>query len=126
VPSLARKTVRDTELLGHFIPADTMVALSPWVNHLLPEYWTAPDLFDPDRFGEARREDKSHRYAWMPFGGGAHKCIGMHFGLLEVKTLLHQILTRYKLSIPADYQVRWDSTALPAPSDGLPVHLERL
>jgi cytochrome P450 len=126
VPSLARKTVRDTELLGHFIPADTMVALSPWVNHLLPDYWTEPDRFDPDRFGEARHEDKSHRYAWLPFGGGAHKCIGMHFGMLEVKTLLHQILTRYKLSIPAGYQVRWDSTALPAPSDGLPVHLERL
>jgi cytochrome P450 len=126
VPSLARKAVRDTEILGHFIPAGTMIGLGPWVNHMLPEYWTEPDLFDPDRFGEARREDKAHRYAWMPFGGGAHKCIGMHFGMFEVKTLLHQMLTRYKWSVPADYQVRWDSTALPLPSDGLPVALERL
>jgi cytochrome P450 len=123
---MARKTVRDTEVLGHYIPANTMIALGPWVNHMLPEFWTEPDRFDPERFSEARREDKSHRYAYMPFGGGAHKCIGMHFGMLEVKTLLHQMLTRYQWSVPADYTVRWDSTALPAPSDGLPVSLERL
>ncbi|MEV4316999.1 cytochrome P450 [Actinocrispum sp. NPDC049592] len=126
VPSLARRTVRDTELLGHFVPANTMVALSPWVNHMLPEYWSSPDLFDPERFSESRREDKSHRYAWMPFGGGAHKCIGMHFGMLEVKTLLHQMLTNYRWTIPPEYVVRWDATALPLPSDGLPVVLERL
>jgi cytochrome P450 len=125
VPSMARKTVRDTEVLGHYIPANTMVALSPWVNQMLPEFWTEPDTFDPERFSEARHEDKSHRYAWMPFGGGAHKCIGMHFGMLEVKTLLHQMLTRYRWSVPSDYTVRWDSTALPAPADGLPVVLER-
>ncbi|MFB9304953.1 cytochrome P450 [Kibdelosporangium philippinense] len=126
VPSLARKTVRDTEILGHFVPADTMISLGPWVNQMLPEYWSEPSHFDPERFSEDRREDKAHRYAWMPFGGGAHKCIGMHFGMLEVKTLLHQMVTRYRWSVPQDYKVRWDSTALPAPSDGLPVTLERL
>jgi cytochrome P450 len=126
VPTMARKTVKDTEVLGHYIPANTMIGLGPWVNHMLPEYWTNPDDFDPDRFGEERREDKSHRYAWMPFGGGAHKCIGMHFGMLEVKTLLHQMLTTYQWSVPQDYRVRWDSTSLPAPSDGLPVSLKRL
>jgi cytochrome P450 len=126
VPSLARKTVRDTEILGHYIPANTMIGLGPWVNQMLPEYWTDPDRFDPERFSEERREDKVHRYAWMPFGGGAHKCIGMHFGMQEVKTLLHQMLTRYQWSVPPDYKVRWDSTALPAPADGLPVRLELL
>jgi len=126
VPSLARKTVRDTEVLGHYIPADTMIAVGLWVNHVLPEYWPNPDVFDPERFTEPRREDKSHRYAWMPFGGGAHKCIGMHFGMLEAKALLHQILTTHRWSVPEDYVVRWDSTALPAPADGLPVVWERL
>jgi cytochrome P450 len=126
VPTMARKTVKDTEVLGHFIPAGTMLGLGPWVNHMLPDYWTNPDDFDPLRFSEERREDKNHRYAWMPFGGGAHKCIGMHFGMLEVKTLLHQMLTRYEWSVPQDYRVRWDSTSLPAPTDGLPVTLKRL
>ncbi|WP_237774327.1 cytochrome P450 [Actinosynnema sp. ALI-1.44] len=125
VPSLARKTVRDTEILGHYIPANTMISLTPWVTQMLPELWPNPTRFDPERFSEQRREDKVHRYAWLPFGGGAHKCIGLHFGMLEVKTLLHQLLANYRLSVPEDYEVRWDTTALPAPSDGLPITLMR-
>ncbi|WP_312878760.1 cytochrome P450, partial [Amycolatopsis echigonensis] len=43
----------------------------------MPECWTDPDTFDPDRFAPHRRENHSHRFAWVPFGGGVHKCIGM-------------------------------------------------
>jgi cytochrome P450 len=126
VPTMARKTIKDTEVLGHYIPANTMVALAPWVNHLLPEYWTDPYLFDPLRFSDERREDKVHRYAWMPFGGGVHKCIGMHFGMLEVKTLLHELVRNFRWEMPESYQVRWDTTSLPVPADQLPINLTRL
>jgi cytochrome P450 len=81
--------------------------------------------FDPERFNTERREDKSHRYAWMPFGGGAHKCIGLHFGTLEVKALLHEMLRAYRWSVPSDYTARWDYVSLPVPVDGLPVRLEK-
>jgi cytochrome P450 len=123
VPSLVRRTVRDTDLLGHHVPSDTLVSVTPWVNHLLPEYWPNPHHFDPERFAEGRREDKVHRYAWMPFGGGVHKCIGMHFGMYEVKSLVHELVRRFEWSVPAGYSVRWDPTALPIPTDGLPVAL---
>jgi cytochrome P450 len=123
VPSLVRRTVRDTDLLGHHVPSGTLVSVTPWVNHLLPEYWPDPHRFDPERFAEGRREDKVHRYAWMPFGGGVHKCIGMHFGMYEVKSLVHELVRRFEWSVPAGYSVRWDPTALPIPTDGLPVTL---
>ncbi len=95
-----RETVRDTDLLGYFLPADTMVVTWPSMNHRLPELWTDPDKFDPDRFAEPRNEHKKHRYAFAPFGGGAHKCIGMMFGQLEVKTVMHRLLRRYRLELP--------------------------
>ncbi|WP_158893664.1 cytochrome P450, partial [Amycolatopsis anabasis] len=125
VPSMTRKTVRDTEVLGHYLPANTLVGVAPTINHFTPECWTNPFDFDPERFNEERREDKSHRYAWIPFGGGAHKCIGLHFGTLEVKALLHEMLRAYRWSVPADYEVRWDYVSLPVPVDGLPVRLIR-
>jgi cytochrome P450 len=125
VPSMPRMTLKDTEVLGHYIPANTMVSVTPWVNHLLPEYWPNPRVFDPLRFSEDRREDKVHRYAWMPFGGGVHKCIGMHFGMLEVKTLLHELLRNFHWDMPEGYEVRWDTTSLPVPADRLPVRLRR-
>lgn len=125
-PGPIRRTVRDTEVLGHYIPADTQVLLGTWANHLMPEYWTDPLRFDPERFAEPRREDRSHRFAWLPFGGGVHKCIGMHFGTLEVKTVLDALLRNYTWSFPASYEVQWRYTSLPFPKDDLPITLNRL
>lgn len=124
VPSLGRRAVADTSLLGHYIPAGTLVSVTPGVNHFVDGCWSVPDSFDPERFAEPRREDKSHRFAWIPFGGGAHKCIGMHFGTLEVKALLHEMLRNYRWTLPAGYHARWDHTSLPIPYDGLPLRLQ--
>ena len=62
----------------------------------------------------------------MPFGGGAHKCIGMAFGTNEVKALLHTMLTHYEFEIPADYEIEWDHTSLVMPTDDFPVTLRPL
>ena len=79
VPSLPRVAVRDTEVGGFHVPAGSFVTVSPYMNHYLPELWPDPTRFDPDRFAPDRREDRSHRLAFEPFGAGVHKCIGMHF-----------------------------------------------
>jgi cytochrome P450 len=126
VPGLPRRAVRDCEYKGYRIPAGHMVQISPWFTHTNPEYWSEPLRFDPERFGEARAEDKAHPFLWVPFGGGAHKCIGLHFGEMEVKAILHQLLLRYRWSVPQGYEMRQDFTSLPIPRDRLPVRLERI
>jgi cytochrome P450 len=79
VPVLARRTVKETEVLGVRVPADQLVAVMLHHSHHDPAIWTDPDRFDPERFAEHRREDKRHRAAWEPFGGGVHKCLGLFF-----------------------------------------------
>ncbi|MGN2636618.1 cytochrome P450 [Nocardia takedensis] len=125
VPFIMRKAVKDTEIAGYYVPAGTNVMLGAVANHFLPEYWTDPWKFDPDRFGPDRREDKSHRYAWMPFGAGVHKCIGMYFAMYEVKAMLHTMLCHYDWDFPADYEMPWQMSALPYPKDGVPITLRR-
>jgi cytochrome P450 len=125
VPSMPRKTVRDTEVLGHAIPAGTLVGTSPQFTHHLAAYWPAPDRFDPERFSAQRREDKVHQYAWVPFGGGVHKCIGLHFGGMEVKAVMHRFIRHYGWSVAPDYVLPVDWKSLPRPTDGLPVRLTR-
>lgn len=122
-----RQTVRDTELLGFYIPKGTNVIAYPGMNHRLPELWTNPLTFDPERFMEPRSEHKRHRYAFTPFGGGAHKCIGMAFGQLEVKVILHRLLRKYRfeLSRPG-YKAKWDYAGMPVPMDGMPIVLREL
>lgn len=127
LPFNMRQAVRDTDLLGYHVPAGTNVVTWPGMNHRLPELWTEPDTFDPNRFAEPRAEHKRHRYAFAPFGGGAHKCIGMVFGQLEIKTVLHRLLRRYRLELAGPgYQPRWDYGGMPVPMDGMPIVLRPL
>lgn len=125
VPALVRRTTEDTELLGHFVPKGTMVVVAPGATHSLGDHWVNVDDFDPLRHAEPRNEHKAHRFGFVPFGGGAHKCIGMAFGTNEVKALLHAMLSTYEFEIPADYEIEWDNTSLVMPTDEFPVTLRR-
>jgi cytochrome P450 len=126
VPSLPRVAVRETSLNGYRIPEGAFVTVSPFYNHHDPAYWPDPTRFDPDRFSAERREDHSHRMAFEPFGGGVHKCIGMHFAGIQVRAIFHELLRTYRWSVPDDYVWPLDLAALPFPRDRLPVRLERL
>jgi cytochrome P450 len=124
LPFNVRRAVRDTEICGYYIPEGTNINLWPGMNHRLPELWTDPERFDPDRFAEPRSEHKRHRYAFAPFGGGAHKCIGMVFGQLEVKTVMHRLLRNYRLELPhPGYVPKYDFAGMPLPIDGVPIVL---
>jgi cytochrome P450 len=126
VPGVTRRANRETELLGYRVPKGAYLAVHLWGLHHLPELWPDPERFDPERFAEHRREDKVHRFAYMPFGNGVHKCIGMYFGGMEVKAAMHQLLQRYRLQVRPDYRMPVDWVSLPRPKDGLPLTLHRM
>ncbi len=126
VPGVTRRANRDTELLGYRVPAGSYIAVHLWGVHHMEEVWPDPERFDPERFAEDRREDKVHRYAYLPFGNGIHKCIGMYFGGMEVKAAMHQLLQRFRLTVEPGYRMPIDWVSLPRPKDGLPIRLHRL
>ncbi len=127
LPFNIRRAVRDTSIQGYFVPAGTNINLWPGMNHRLPELWDDPHKFDPDRFAEPRSEHKRHRYAFAPFGGGAHKCIGLVFGQLEIKAVMHRVLRNYRLELPhPGYTPRYDYAGMPLPVDGMPIVLRPL
>ena len=93
--SIPRYLSKDVELSGYAIPAGTRTGVNIFQTHRDQEYWSNPEQFDPDRFD--RKEDKKHPYQFIPFGGGVHKCIGMHLSMMEAKILLRSIFQ--KLSV---------------------------
>lgn len=123
LPQLARRVVKPTTVLDQPLATGTYVMPILWFNHYSPELWSRPTEFDPLRFAPDRAEDKAHRYAWMPFGGGIHHCIGMHFATAVVNAVLEQLLQRYEWSVQPGYEMTWDRRGLPTPADGLPVRL---
>src|SRR6266404_8881673 len=78
VPSMPRRAVRDFSFKGYDLPAGTLVGVNPLFTHHMPEYWPEPDKFDPMRFSDEAQRTR-HRFAWVPYGGGAHMCLGLHF-----------------------------------------------
>ena len=126
VGALARQAIKDTEIDGHYIPAGTRLFLGLYNTMRMEPWWNDPDTFDPERFTPERAEDQSHKYAWTPFGGNVHKCIGMHFGAMEVKAIMHQLLLRNSLHVDPGYEPPIDYGTGPFPADGLPIELRPL
>ncbi len=125
VPSLPRRALRDFEFGGYRIPAGAAVGISPAGVHMMDEYWPEPAKFDPLRFTPEQVAAR-HKYAWIPFGGGAHMCIGLHFAYMQVKVLIAQLLTRYRIEIEPDYAPKWQPWPIPKPKDGLRVRFAGL
>ena len=119
-PSLPRRALREFTFGGYTIPAGTPVGISPAAVHMMEEYWPEPAKFDPLRF-TPEQVAKRHKYAWVPFGGGAHMCLGLHFAYMQVKILLAHVLTRYHIDIAPGYEPKWQPWPIPKPSDGLRV-----
>ncbi|WP_280478045.1 cytochrome P450 [Nocardia asiatica] len=126
VAQQVRETIADTDILGYYLPKGTLIMCGTYGLMRNEAYWHDADVFDPERFAEHRREDKSHRFAWAPFGGGAHKCIGLYFGGMTVKAVVHQMLLRYRWSVPDGYRMPLVAGTGPVPADGLPIRLERI
>jgi cytochrome P450 len=125
VPSLPRRALREFEFMGYRIPAGTPVSITPSYVHLMPEYWEEPEKFDPMRFTPENSKGR-HKYAWVPFGGGAHMCLGLHFAYMQVKLFMHHLLTQVRVEIADGYEPKWQAWPIPKPKDGLQVNFEPL
>ncbi len=105
-PVLWRRAVRPFEFGGHAFPEGTITGVNPMLTHLLPEIWEEPGRFDPLRFSPERSAGR-HRFAFIPFGGGAHGCLGANFAYLQIRALLRSLLDGHAL-VPAPGPVpRW-------------------
>ncbi|KKZ71948.1 cytochrome P450 [Streptomyces showdoensis] len=90
-----RHAARDDVLDGLPIPAGTSVLTCPYLTHRSPELWPDPERFDPARFLPDGRRPQ-HPAAFQPFGIGARACLGQHFALQEMLTLLRLLLPAYR------------------------------
>jgi cytochrome P450 len=123
VPSIPRRAIRDFTFKGYAIPAGTMIGVNPLFTHHMSEIWPEPQKFDPMRFTEEAQRNR-HRFAWVPFGGGAHMCLGLHFAYMQAKCFARHFLQNLEVSIPSDYKPDWQMWPIPKPRDGLRVTVQ--
>jgi cytochrome P450 len=122
VPSIPRRATRDFAFGGYTIPAGTLVGANPLFTHHMPEVWPDPDRFDPMRFTDEAQRNR-HRFAFVPFGGGAHMCLGLHFAYMQAKCFARHFLQNLNVSLPSSAPPAWQMWPIPKPRDGLRVNL---
>jgi cytochrome P450 len=121
---LPRTAVEDDEIDGYPIPAGTTITGLIYMCHYHPEEWDNPEVFDPERF-QPDRSEKRHKFAYMPFGAGQRKCIGMDFALMEGQLALAMVAQRYKLTKTTEDLVEPQLSTTLRPKGGVVVKLEK-
>ena len=122
VYGVARQPLADDEIGGYRIPRRSQVLLSPYVTHRHPDFWPDPETFDPDRFLLERTVGRP-RFAWFPFLGGPHQCIGQEFAMMEITLVVVMIFQRFRLSAVPGQVVEAKAMLSLRPREGLPMFI---
>lgn len=115
--------VADT-IAGFNIPQDAVIFVSPYITHRHPQFWQNSEDFQPDRFAVGESATKRHKFAYFPFGGGPHTCIGPNFAALEVILTLVAIVQRYQVKLVSKESIELDSLLILSARDGVRVSLQ--
>ena len=104
---LMRLAQGEFEVAGHAIHQGDFVAASPAISNRIPEDFPDPESFDPTRYDKPREDDVVHRWTWIPFGAGRHRCVGAAFAVMQIKAIFSVLLREYEFEMaqaPASYR----------------------
>jgi cytochrome P450 len=92
---LTRKLRRPFRLKGWELPPGMAVSASIGLAHFNESVFPEPRAFRPERF-----LDRSYSpFEYLPFGGGAQRCIGSAFALYQMKVVLATLFRRHSLRL---------------------------
>jgi cytochrome P450 len=88
IAEAGRMLTRPCTVAGHTYPAGVVVTANVHLAHRRPDVYPQPDVFRPERFLEGAPDV----HAWLPFGGGIRRCLGVAFATLELRTVLRTVI----------------------------------
>ncbi|KAJ4249831.1 hypothetical protein NW762_012174 [Fusarium torreyae] len=79
---------------GYFLPEGTVIGMSSWTMHRLPDVFPDPDKYDPERWMDPDRARHLEKYL-TTFSRGNRSCIGKYLAYCEVYVTVGQIFRRF-------------------------------
>ncbi|WNG32438.1 cytochrome P450 [Archangium violaceum] len=95
VAVVGRRTAAPFTLRGRELPVGTGIMAAICVVHRDPVLYPEPERFRPERF----LERKYSPFEYLPFGGGARRCIGAAFALYEMRIALGTLLAAHRFTL---------------------------
>jgi cytochrome P450 len=120
-----REAIDDVMIGTDSYPAGSLFVVAPIVTHRDPRYWENPMEFRPERWDTAPFTMSAiPRFSYFPFGGGARRCIGEQFALMELPLILAGIGRHWRLDRPSGATAPvFDPVVTLRPAGGLPMVL---
>lgn len=107
---LPRDVAKPFKLGDAYLKKGDIVIFAPYLTHHLESVWEEHHLFKPERFD---KQNKIPHQAYLPFGVGAHLCIGQRFAWQEIKLLLAAIYLNHSIQIENnDFEISLEQGAL--------------
>jgi cytochrome P450 len=101
---IGRRAIADYALGDYVAPARAIIFMSPWVTQRDARWYPEPDRFNPDRWTPEFKAALPP-FAYLPLGGGARKCIGDQFALMEAALVLTTVAQKWRLQLAPGHPV---------------------
>jgi len=92
---MTRRAERDVELGGYRVPKGVTVVMDIGAVHHEPALLSDPGEFRPERWTEEFTKGL-HKFAYIPFGVGARRCIGALFAEAEAMLALLRLSNAFR------------------------------
>ena len=116
-PAITRTVSNTFEFAGYTVPAGQKVIVATTVPHHLPQCFPDPVRFDIERYTPERREHRQPG-VFVPFGVGAHVCLGAGFAEVAIAVTMATIVREVELALdPPDYTLKINPVPTPSPDD---------
>lgn len=113
-----REAIDEDEIEGYHVPKGANISLFVYGVHHNPDYWEAPETFDPDRF--TKEKIKTRRpFTYFPFGGGPRLCIGNQFAYMEMQLILATLIQRFRFELVENQVIELEPLITLRPKNGI-------
>jgi cytochrome P450 len=120
-----REALKDDEFRGIKIPAGTTVIPYIYGAHHNTDIWENPDKFDPSRF-DFEQTEKTHPFAYIPFGGGPRVCIGQNMAKMQILLVMSAITRNYDFELSDSKEIGMHAMMLLKPDGPIYMNFKRV
>ncbi len=115
---MVRQAKEDVTLGETTIPKDSVMLIPMWTVHRDRRLYPDPLRFAPERFdGDWKKRNPA--YAYFPFGGGPHVCLGAHLAMFEGQLMLPMMVQRFRFEYVAQPEIVLQALLTLRPKGGL-------
>ena len=123
-PAPTRILLKEIMVGGYQIPKGTGVASNSHLFAMNPQIWQNPEVFDPERFGDAGNIPNL-TMMHFPFSVGPRNCIGQTFAKFESKVMLAKLFQKFQFKLLPNQTGQMIGRMTMTPRDGVMCKVER-